>query len=218
MHAPGHTPDRIHRVASVRRANPGDLVAGIGTLLTGGRWIRASFRRGVCAGDAVTALDEVRRQNLAMGVPTWMALPLVVTAVEVEFGPILHLTDGRIAGCFASHGADARRALVGSSGPGRRSPDPGDRPACPRQGFTGLLAPSAPRRNGANAVVFPDRLGAPSAVDRQSRSLAIRTHVIRHAKLQVMLPCGSVRARRILLVGTLHPGRMKWRRSSRSKR
>jgi RES domain-containing protein len=61
----------LYRVASVRRANPDDLVAGIGSLLTDGRWTPlGAFRAVYASRDEVTALDEARQQNLRLGVPT----------------------------------------------------------------------------------------------------------------------------------------------------
>src|ERR1700735_5643661 len=90
-----HLTGILYRVASVRRANPDELVAGMGSLLTGGRWTPpGAFRAVYASRDEVTALVEARQQNLRMGVPTWMALPLVVTALEVDLEPILDLTDG----------------------------------------------------------------------------------------------------------------------------
>ena len=87
----------IYRVASVRRANPADLIAGVGSQLTGGRWTPPGAFRAVYASlEEVTALDEARQQNLRLGVPPWMALPLVLTAIEVDLEPVLDLTDGRV--------------------------------------------------------------------------------------------------------------------------
>jgi RES domain-containing protein len=152
----------LYRAASVRRSNPDDLVAGIGSLLTGGRWTPpGAFRAVYASRDEVTALDEAWQQNLRLGVPTWMALPLVVTALEVDLQPILDLTDGRVRRvlcvsgvrmlaepwwAFQDRGEEALTQALG-----RLARD---------QGFAGLLAPSAARRDGANAVVFPDRLAA----------------------------------------------------------
>ena len=55
-----------------------------------------AFRAVYASRDEVTALDEAQQQNLRLGVPTWMALPLVVTALEVDLEPILDLTDSRV--------------------------------------------------------------------------------------------------------------------------
>jgi RES domain-containing protein len=150
-----------YRVASVRRANPDDLVAGIGSLLTGGRWTPpGAFRAVYASRDEVTALDEARQQNLRLGVPTWMALPLVVTALELDLEPVLDLTDGRVRRALRVSGArmlsepwwtlQDRGEEALTQAIGRLARD---------QGFVGLLAPSAARREGTNAVVFPDRLG-----------------------------------------------------------
>ena len=87
----------VYRVASVRRANPGDLIAGVGSQLTGGRWTPpGAFRAVYASRDEATALDEARQQNLRQGVPLWMALPLVLTALEIDVQPVLDLTDGRV--------------------------------------------------------------------------------------------------------------------------
>src|SRR3954451_19564260 len=86
----------IYRVASVRRANPGDLIAGVGSQLTGGRWTPpGAFRAVYASREEATALDERRQQNIRVGVAPWMALPLVLTAIEVELEPVLDLTVGR---------------------------------------------------------------------------------------------------------------------------
>jgi RES domain-containing protein len=85
--------------------------------------------------------------------------PLVLTALEIELGRVLDLTDGRV-----------RRALLFSRDRMLAEPwwllqDRGEE--APTQaigrlardfGFVGLIAPSAARPRGANVVVFPDRL------------------------------------------------------------
>jgi hypothetical protein len=49
----------LYRAASVRRANPADLIAGIGSQLTGGRWTPpGAFPAVYASRDEVTALDE----------------------------------------------------------------------------------------------------------------------------------------------------------------
>jgi RES domain-containing protein len=90
-----------------------------------------------------------------------MALPLVVTALEVDLEPVLDLTDGRVRRVLRisrarllaepwwllqDRGEEALTQAIG-----RLARD---------QNFVGLLAPSAARREGANAVIFPDRLAA----------------------------------------------------------
>jgi RES domain-containing protein len=152
----------IYRVASVRRANPADLIAGVGSQRTGGRWTPpGAFRAVYASGDEATALDEAGQQNLRLGVPIWMALPLVMTALEIDLEPVLDLTDGRVRRvlrvsrarmlaepwwALQDRGQEALTQAIG-----RLARD---------HGFVGLLAPSAARRDGANAVVFPDRLAA----------------------------------------------------------
>jgi RES domain-containing protein len=152
----------LYRVASVSRANPDDLVAGIGSLLTGGRWTPpGAFHAVYASRDEVTALEEAQQQNLRLGFPTWMALPLVLTALEVDLQPVLDLTDGRV-----------RQALGVSRARMRAEPwwllqDRGEEALTQAIGrlardhnFVALLAPSAARRDGANAVIFPDRMAA----------------------------------------------------------
>ena len=147
----------IYRVASVRRANPGDLIAGIGSQLTCGRWTPpGAFLAVYASRDEATALDEARQQNLRQGVPPWMALPLplVLTAIEVDLEPVLDLTDGRCArpsaspetGCSGNPGGllQERGQEALTQGLGRLARD---------QGFVALLTPSAARSRGTNVVI-----------------------------------------------------------------
>jgi RES domain-containing protein len=152
----------IYRVASVRRANPADLIAGVGSQLTGGRWTPPGAFRAVYGSlEEVTALDEARQQNLRLGVPPWMALPLVLTAIEVDLEPALDLTDGRVRRALRV----SRARMLGepwwvlqergqealTQALGRLARD------C---GFAALLAPSAAQPRGTNVVIYPDRLVA----------------------------------------------------------
>jgi RES domain-containing protein len=157
----------IYRVASVRRANPADLIAGVGSQLTGGRWTPPGDFRAVYGSlEEVTALDEARQQNLRLGVPPWMALPLVLTAIEVDLEPALDLTDGRVRRALRV----SRARMLGepwwvlqergqealTQALGRLARD---------DGFAALLAPSAARPRGTNVVIYPDRLIAASKLD-----------------------------------------------------
>ena len=154
----------VYRVASGRRANPSDLIAGVGSQLTGGRWTPpGSFRAVYASRDEATALDESRQQNLRLGVPTWMALPLVLTALEVDLRPALDLTEGRVRrvlGISKARMLEERWWLLQDDGCealtqaiGRLARD---------QGFAALLVPSAARRRGTNVVIYPDRIAAGS--------------------------------------------------------
>ena len=157
----------LYRVASVRRANPVDLVAGVGSQMTGGRWTPpGAFRALYASRDEATAMDEARQQNLRQGVPPWMALPLVLTALEVDLEPVLDLTDGWVRRSL--HVSRARmldepwwleqeqgcEALTQAIGRLARGHD-----------FAALLAPSAARVRGTNVVIFPDRIGAAGRLD-----------------------------------------------------
>ncbi len=83
----------VYRATSVRRANPEDLIAGAGTQITGGRWTPPRAFRAVYASREIsTALDEASQQNIRHGAPSWMAFPLVVTALDVDLEPVLDLT------------------------------------------------------------------------------------------------------------------------------
>jgi hypothetical protein len=89
-----------------------------------------------------------------------MALPLVLTAIEVELEPALDLTDGRV-----------RRALRVSRNRMLEEPwwllqDQGQEALTQAfgrlardYGFAALLAPSAARSRGVNVVIYPDRIG-----------------------------------------------------------
>jgi RES domain-containing protein len=151
-------------VASVRRANPADLIAGVGSQLTGGRWTPpGAFPAVYASREEVTALDEARQQNLRLGVPPWMALPLVLTAIEVDLEPVLDLTNGLVRRALRVSRARmlgepwwviqdrGREALTQALG--RLARD---------HGLVALLAPSAAQPRGTNVVIYPDRLVAGS--------------------------------------------------------
>ena len=111
--------------------------------------------------DEATALDEARQQNLRQGIPPWMALPLVLTALEVNLQPVLDLTDGRV-----------RRALRVSQDrmltepwwllqdQGREALTQAVGRLARYHGFAALLAPSAARPRGVNVVIYPDRIAS----------------------------------------------------------
>jgi RES domain-containing protein len=152
----------IYRVASVRRANPTDLIAGVGSQLTGGRWTPlGAFRAVYASRDEATALNEARQQNLRQGVPPWMALPLVLTALEIDLEPVLDLTDTWVRRALSvswyrmlaepwwllqDRGREALTQTIG-----RLARD---------HGFAALLAPSAARARGVNVVIYPDRIAS----------------------------------------------------------
>jgi RES domain-containing protein len=157
----------VYRAASVRRANATDLVAGIGSLLTGGRWTSPGLCRAVYASlDETTALDESRQQNVRQGVQPWMALPLVLTALEVHLTDVLDLTDGparkrlgvsrnqMLSEPWFTIQNQGQEALTQAIGRLARE-----------QGFVALLVPSVVRASAANIVIFPDRF---KATDRLS--------------------------------------------------
>jgi len=153
----------LYRMASVPRANREDLVAGVGSFVTGGRWNPPGVFHALYASlDESTALEEARQQNLRQGVPPWMALPLVLTAIEVDLEPVLDLVDGHTRRTL---GVSRKRMLAESwwteqelrrealtQAIGRLARD---------LGFVGLLVPSAARASRANMVIFPDRLAPP---------------------------------------------------------
>jgi RES domain-containing protein len=152
----------IYRVASVRRSNPSDLIAGVGSQITGGRWTPpGAFRAVYASRDEATALDEARQQNLRQGVPPWMALPLVLTAIEVDLEPVLDLTDSRVRRTLRVSQArllkepwwllQEQRLEALNQAVGRLARE---------QGFVALLTPSAARFRGINVVIYPDRIAS----------------------------------------------------------
>jgi RES domain-containing protein len=117
------------------------------------------FRAVYASLDEGTALNEARQQNVRQGVPTWMSLPLVVTAIEAELSPVLDLTDGRVRRALRvsrqrmvaepwwsmqDQGLEALTQAIG-----RLARD---------DGFVALLVPSTLGVIAANMVIFPDRL------------------------------------------------------------
>ncbi len=150
----------LYRAACVRRANPEDLVAGEGSLLTGGRWNPLGVFCAIYASlNETTAMEEARQQDLRQGVARWMSLPLVVTAIDVDVWPVLDLFDGRIRRILRVTRArmlaepwwtiqdEGREAITQAIG--RLARD---------QGFAALLVPSTINASAGNVVIFPDRL------------------------------------------------------------
>ena len=70
----------IYRVASVRRANPDDLIAGVGSQLTGGRWTPPGAFR------AVYGYGNDSRQNGPL------SSPLLHNRTSARAGSVLALS------------------------------------------------------------------------------------------------------------------------------
>lgn len=135
-------------------------MAGVGSLLTGGRWNPLGAFLAVYASlDETTALEEARQQDLRQGVARWMSLPLVVTAIDVDVWPVLDLVDDRIrrilrvprhqmlAEPWWTIQEEGREAITQTIGRLARE-----------QGFAALLVPSTIDASAGNVVIFPDRL------------------------------------------------------------
>jgi RES domain-containing protein len=150
----------LYRAACVRRANPEDLVAGVGSLVTGGRWNPlGAFPALYASLDETTALEEARQQDARQGVARWMSLPLVVTAIDVDVWPVLDLVDDRarrilrvprhrmLAEPWWTIQEEGQEAITQTIGRLARE-----------QGFAALLVPSAIDASAGNVVIFPDRL------------------------------------------------------------
>jgi len=150
----------LYHAASVRRANPQDLVAGVGGLLTGGRWNPlGAFCALYASLNETTALNEAGQQDLRQGVAPWMTLPLVLTAIDVDVWPVLDLFDGRVRRTLRVTRArmldepwwkiqdEGREAITQAIGRVARN-----------QGFVALLVPSTIGPSARNVVIFPDRL------------------------------------------------------------
>ena len=150
----------LYRAACVGRANPEDLVAGVGSLLTGGRWNPlGAFCALYASLNETTALNEARQQDLRQGVARWMSLPLVVTAIDADVWPVLDLFDGRIRRILRVTRA---RMLAESwwtiQDEGREAITQAIGRLAREQGFAALLVPSTIDASAANVVIFPDRL------------------------------------------------------------
>ena len=152
----------LYRAAGVRRANSEDLVAGVGSLLTGGRWNpMGAFRTIYTSLHETTALDESRQQNLRQGVAPWMSLPVVVTAVDVDLDPVLDLIDGRVRRILRvtrermvterwwTIQEEGQEAITQAIGHLARD-----------QGYVAILVPSIIHPSAVNMVIFPERLTA----------------------------------------------------------
>jgi RES domain-containing protein len=88
-----------------------------------------------------------------------MALPLVVTALEVDLESVLDMTDGRVRRALGV----SRDRMLGE--PWWTLQDRGQEALTQAlgrlardQGFVALLTPSAARRRGTNVVIYADRI------------------------------------------------------------
>ena len=150
----------VFRSATPRYATASDLVSGAGARTYGGRWNPPHALAVVYASTTPeTALAEALRQARTAGIPDAAVLPRTFAALRVRVGRVLDLTDAavrKVFGLSAAELVDADWESDNAAGVEALTQALGR--AAFQAGFQALLVPSAAAPDGANLVVFPDRL------------------------------------------------------------
>jgi RES domain-containing protein len=167
-----------YRSASIKYANSNDLITGIGSLKSGGRWNPlGSFPTVYLSRELDTAFKESFAHLSYYGYKPHQALPRTFAAVQVSFQRILDLTDPAVLKRLKV----SRRSLLLLDW--RMIQDAGGEALTQalgrlsrEVGFEGLLTPSAAAKGGANLIYFPDvLLAASQAVILNSSALPAKT-------------------------------------------
>ena len=154
-----------YRATTAEFANREDLLTGIGSRMTGGRWnAPGSFNALYGCLEPETAMAEALANYRGYGIPVSEAMPLVFVAVTVELQAVLDFTDRemqRILGVSA-------RAM--RSSPWRALQEQGHEALTQALGriaweerLEGILVPSARVAGAVNVVLFPGRRRAGSS-------------------------------------------------------
>ena len=154
----------VYRSASPRFASQGEIIAGSGARVVGGRWNPPrAFATVYLSLDPHAALDEALSHFRRFGLPLEKAMPRTFVAVAADLHRVFNLTDRSVLQTLRlsrrkltvepwweiqSAGGEALTQALGRIGY--------------EQGVEGLLAPSAARADGTNLVVFPGNLGPTS--------------------------------------------------------
>jgi len=154
--------EEVYRVAGPRHTTAAEIVSGTGAFFAGGRWNAPQSMNVVYLSRAPeTAVHESNEHRRYYRLPLWEAMPKVMVAVRVDTEHVLDLTDpvnsASLPETMPNLMAEDWRAVMGR----------GDEPtaqamgrAAFEAGLQGLVVPSKPDPNGANLLIFPDRLGA----------------------------------------------------------
>ena len=152
------------RIAAVRYANSDDLLSGIGSRLTGGRWTPKGGPPSVYGSlDIETMIAEIYGRARQAGFRPEDLTPRVIVAIQAELRSVLDLTTGSIRS----------RLRVGSDRmtvePWRELQQRSEEALtqaigrCAWEiGCEALFVPSAARSGGTNLVLFPGNLSVAS--------------------------------------------------------
>jgi RES domain-containing protein len=177
-------------------AHDGDIISGVGSQISGGRWnAPGSFRAVYLADSPETAMAEVLAHYRYYSIPIEQALPRVFVAVNVDLRSVLDLRDGIVRNVLRT----SKARLIGDRW--RELNKVNQESLCQvigraayETGLEGLIVPSVANPGGFNLVVLPERLShAGMGIDQPFRELSelICTCEILHADLHED-PLGSV--------------------------
>jgi RES domain-containing protein len=146
-----------YRATTIEYANHRDLLAGVGSRETGGRWNPPKLFNAVygCL-EPETAMAESLGNFRDYGIPVSQAMPLVFVAVVVKARAVLDLTADAVQ---AQLRVTTRRMLAVNWQARQESGEEALTQAIGRiaweEKLEGLLVPSVRRRSARNIVLFP---------------------------------------------------------------
>jgi RES domain-containing protein len=153
--------ETVYRFTSVERANPIDLISGVGSAKFGQRWNPRGMKACYTSLDEHTALDECLEVHRVAGLHIKNATPIVLAAIDVVLERVLDLTDLEVREILGREGFTAERMI---REPWHRRLDSGGS----ERGLTieigriagdfwlyGLIVPSKVSPNSKNLVVYP---------------------------------------------------------------
>ena len=151
-----------YRSTSLRYANSGDLLSGLGSQLNGGRWNPIGCCEAIYASTMPdTAMDETLAHHRYYGLPIYTALPRVFCAINVRLTRVLPLIDGQVRRFLRvsydriiredwrkeqDHGSEAVTQAIGR--------------IAFATGVQALVVPSAASPHGEGLVIFPANGGS----------------------------------------------------------
>jgi RES domain-containing protein len=154
-----------YRAITAEYANRQDLLAGVGSRMTGGRWnALGSFNAVYGCLEPETAMAEALANYRGYGIPVSEAMPLVFVAVAVELQAALDLTDResqRVLGVSARAMRSAPWRVL--QGRGQEALTQALGRIAWEERLEGILVPSARVAGAVNIVLFPGRRRAGSS-------------------------------------------------------
>jgi len=157
----------VYRSATPQYATTEGLLSGAGAAMVGGRWNPPGIRTVYASLTTETALAETLAHVRYYGLPEAKALPRTFVAIKVRLAAVLDLHQGDVRNRLKM----SMDRMIGEDW--RVANDKHNRHALTQAlgkviyeaGIEAFIAPSATPGNGANLIVFPQRLRSSSRVE-----------------------------------------------------